>query len=84
MSAVLVNLAMILSFFLFILTLGMGLLRGVALWPLLFRSTIILTVSSVVILSFFRYFNLILVRFLSQRIRESWESKEEKTEGDEP
>ena len=83
MSAVLVNLAMILSFFLFILTLVTGLLREVALWPLLFRSTIILTVSSVVILAFFRYFNLILVRFLSQQIRESWESKAEQTEEDE-
>lgn len=77
MSAVLVNLAMMLSFCLFVVSLAVGLLNGVSLWPLLFRSVIILTASTLVILCFFRYFNLVLVRFLSERIREHWEMQSE-------
>ena len=77
MSAVLVNLAMMLSFCLFVISLGIGLLNGVSLWPLLFRSVIILTASMLVILCFFRYFNLVLVRFLSERIREHWQQQSE-------
>lgn len=82
MSAVLVNLAMMFSFCLFILSLVIGLFHGVSLWPLLFRSAITLMLSMLVILCFFRYFNLVLVRFLSQRIRESWEKKTEHNEKD--
>ena len=83
MSKVLVNLAMLMSFGLFVLSLGIGFLRGVSLWPLFFRSTIIMMVGMVVILAFFRYFNLILVRFLSQRIREHWEAQRaEKSENE--
>lgn len=83
MSAVLVNLAMMMSFFLFVLTLAVGWLRGVSPWPLFIRSSIIFTISSLVILLFFRYFNLILVRFLSQRIRENWNQKKEAEQEDE-
>ena len=82
MSAVLVNLAMLLSFGLFVISLGIGFVRGVSLWPLLFRSIIILTTSMLVILCFFRYFNLVLVRFLSERIREHWQQKSDSEEGE--
>ena len=82
MSTVLVNLAMLLSLGLFVLSMGIGFLRGVSLWPLIFRSLIIWMGSMVVILSFFRYFNLVLVRFLSQRIREHWEAKKAESQED--
>ncbi len=70
MSAVLVNLAMVVGFLLCLVSLSVGLLRGVPLWTVLFRSAVVLSVGTVVVMAFFRYFNVVLFRFLEQKIRE--------------
>lgn len=71
MSAVLVNLAMVVGFFLCLISMLVGFLRGVSFWTVLFRSAIVLTLATVVVMAFFRYFNIILYRFLAQKIEEN-------------
>jgi phosphoglycerol transferase MdoB-like AlkP superfamily enzyme len=69
-SAVLVNLAMVVGFFLCLISMLVGFVRGVSFWTVLFRSAIVLTIATVVVMAFFRYFNIILYRFLAQKIEE--------------
>ncbi|MBN2164443.1 MAG: hypothetical protein JXR25_04700 [Pontiellaceae bacterium] len=76
MSTVLVNLAMAVGFLLCLLSFAVGLLRGVPLWTALFRSAIVLSIGTVVVMAFFRYFNVVLYRFLEQKIREHREKAE--------
>ncbi len=71
MSAVLVNLAMVVGFFFCLISMLVGFLRGVAFWTVLFRSAIVLAIATVVVMAFFRYFNVILYRFLAQKIEEN-------------
>ncbi|MBN2703566.1 MAG: hypothetical protein JXR23_05070 [Pontiellaceae bacterium] len=71
MSAVLVNLAMVVGFFFCLISMLVGFLRGVSFWTVLFRSAIVLAVGTVVVMAFFRYFNIILYRFLAQKIEEN-------------
>lgn len=71
MSAVLVNLAMVVGFFLCLVSMAIGLVRGVSFLTVLFRAAIVLSLSTVVVMAFFRYFNVILYRFLAQKIEES-------------
>ncbi|MBN2683845.1 MAG: hypothetical protein JXR40_01065 [Pontiellaceae bacterium] len=70
MSAVLVNLAMVVGFFFCLISMLVGFLRGVPLWTVLFRSAIVLAIATVVVMAFFRYFNIVLYRFLAQKIEE--------------
>lgn len=70
MSAVLVNLALVVGFFVCLLSMMLGLLRGVPFWTVLFRSAIVLSLGTVVVMAFFRYFNIVLYRFLAQKIKE--------------
>ncbi|MDF7800917.1 hypothetical protein P4C99_15685 [Pontiellaceae bacterium B1224] len=69
MSAVLVNLAMVVGFLLSMFSLVVGLLRGVPVWTGLFRSAIVLAVSTVVVMAFFRFFNVVLFRFLAEKLK---------------
>ena len=70
MSSILVNLAMAVGFVLSLLSLAVALVRGVPLWTALFRSAIVLSIGTVVVMAFFRYFNVVLYRFLEQKIKE--------------
>ncbi|QBG47385.1 hypothetical protein EGM51_08270 [Verrucomicrobia bacterium S94] len=70
MSAALVNLAMAIGSLLGIFTLVAGLLRGVPIWTGVFRSAVVVSVSTVVVIAFFRFFNIILFRFLAEKLRE--------------
>ncbi len=70
MSAALLNLAMALSFILFAASLMLGFVHRVSFWPLLFRSIMVLLVSSVALIAFFRFFNVVLAQFLAQRVME--------------
>lgn len=70
MSSVLVNLAVVVGFVLGIFTLLVGWLRGVPVWTGLFRSAIVVAVGTVVVMAFFRYFNVVLFRFLAEKLKE--------------
>lgn len=70
MSAVLVNLAMVVGSCLGMVCLLIGLLRGVPVWTGLLRSAIVLALGTVVVMAFFRYFNVVLFRFLVEKLRE--------------
>ncbi|MDF7808023.1 hypothetical protein P4E94_11285 [Pontiellaceae bacterium B12219] len=70
MSAVLVNLAMAVGSLLGIFTLVIGLLRGVPVWTGLFRAAIVLAIGTVVVMAFFRFFNVVLFRFLAEKLKE--------------
>jgi hypothetical protein len=70
MSAVLVNLAMAVGSLLGMFTLVVGLLRGVPVWTGLFRAAIVLAISTVVVMAFFRFFNVVLFRFLAEKLKE--------------
>ncbi len=70
MSAVLVNLAMVAGFVLGVFSLLVGLLRGVPVWSALFRSAIVLAVGTIVVMAFFRYFSVVLFRFLAEKLKE--------------
>jgi cell division protein FtsW (lipid II flippase) len=69
-SAVLFNLAMGLSFVLFFISLFLGFLNGVSFWPLLFRSVMVLLISTITLVAFFRFFNIVLAQFLAKRVME--------------
>jgi cell division protein FtsW (lipid II flippase) len=58
------------SFFLFLVSLFMGFAHRVSFWPLLFRSIIVLLLSTVTLVAFFRFFNIVLAQFLAKRVRE--------------
>lgn len=70
MSTVLANLAVVVGFIMGICSLLVGLLRGVPVWTGLFRSSIVLAVGTVVVMAFFRYFNVVLFRFLAEKLKE--------------
>lgn len=84
MSSVLLHLAMVSGFVLFMLSLISGFLQGVPVWTVLFRSIVVLCVGTVAIAAFFRHFNLILFRFLKQKLNErvsgDWDDEEEGAE----
>lgn len=69
MSTVLVNLAMVLGFLMGVISLVVGFLRGVPIWTGLFRSAIVLAISTVVVMSFLRFFNVVLFRFLAEKLK---------------
>ncbi len=69
MSAILVNLAMVVGFVLCMISLLAGFARDVPFWTVLFRSVIVLSVGTVVVMAFFRYFNVILYRFLQEKLK---------------
>jgi hypothetical protein len=69
-SAVLLNLALVIGFFLFMLSMGIGLMRGVSFWTVVYRSAIVLSVGTVIVIAFFRYFNVVLFRFLAEKLEE--------------
>lgn len=77
MSAALLNLALALSFVLFVVSLGLGLVCRVSFWPLLFRSVLVLLVSSITLIVFFRFFNVVLAQFLAKRVMEHRRAAEE-------
>jgi hypothetical protein len=83
MSSVLINLAMVLGFFLCIFSLGVGLIRNVSFWTVMFRSAIVLSVGTVIVMTFFRYFNLVLYRFLGEKLKEHRKQMEEEELGEE-
>ncbi|MDZ8117271.1 hypothetical protein [Pontiella agarivorans] len=70
MSAVLVNLAMAVGSLFSIFTLVIGLLRGVPIWTGLFRASIVMAIGTVVVMAFFRFFNVVLFRFLAEKLKE--------------
>jgi hypothetical protein len=70
MSAILLNLSMVVGMTLGILSLLVGLGRGVSIWPALCRSAIVVSVGTLVVMAFFRAFNTVLYRFLAQKLRE--------------
>lgn len=83
MSAVLVNLAMVLGFFLSMISLISGLASGVPFWTAIFRAAIVLSVGTVVIMAFFRYFNIVLYRFLGEKLEEHRKQMEAEELGEE-
>lgn len=68
MSSVLLHLAMVCGFALFLLSLAVGFLQGVPVWTILFRSIVVLCVGTLVTAGFFRHFNLILFDFLKKKM----------------
>ncbi len=77
MSAVLVNLAMLLGFFLCIFSLCVGVIREVPFWTVMFRSAIVLSIGTVIVMAFFRYFNTVLYKFLGEKLKEHRKQMEE-------
>ncbi len=70
MSAVLLNLSMVVGMALGILSLVVGVGRGVPVWSALCRSAIVVSIGTLVVMAFFRAFNTVLYRFLAQKLRE--------------
>jgi len=81
MSAVLVNLAMVVGFFLCVISLVSSLAQGIQIWTALFRSAIVLAVGTVVVMAFFRFFNVVLFRFLNEKLKEHRENEEAESQG---
>jgi len=70
MSTVLMNLAAFMGIILFVISFFSGIANGVSFMTILFRSTIVLCVSTVFFTAFFRHFNVVLFRFLNQKLEE--------------
>ena len=70
MSDVLINLSKIIGLCLALLSLLVGIMQRLPIWTVLFRSVIVLTVGSVVVMAFFRFFNIVLYRFLAEKLNE--------------
>lgn len=80
MSAVLANLAVVVGFFLAVISLASSLSQSIPIWTALFRSAIVLAVSTVVVMAFFRFFNVVLFRFLNEKLKEHREKEESEIE----
>lgn len=83
MSSALINLSMVAGVICGIFSLITGVSRGVPVWTVLFRSAIVLSVSTIIVMAFFRYFNMVLFRFLAQKIKEHREKDAEEQNGGE-
>lgn len=83
MSSVLINLAMVLGFGLCLFSLGIGMIRNIPFWTVMFRSAIVLSIGTVIVMAFFRYFNLVLYRFLGEKLKEHRQQMEEEELGEE-
>ena len=70
MSSVLINLSKVVGLCLALISMLVGIMQRLPIWTVLFRGLIVLTVGSVVVMAFFRYFNMVLYRFLAEKLKE--------------
>lgn len=83
MSTILINLAMVLGFILCVFSLGIGMIRNVPFWTVMFRSAIVMSVGTVIVMAFFRYFNTVLYRFLGDKLQEHRQQMDDEELGEE-
>jgi hypothetical protein len=76
MSTILINLSKVIGLCLALISLVTGIMQQLPIWTVLFRSLIVLAVGSVVVMAFFRCFNMVLYRFLAEKLREHREREE--------
>lgn len=77
MSAALINLAVILGLCCAGLSMFAGLSRDIPFWTVMFRSAIVMSISTVILIAFFRYFNVVLYQFLADKLEEHRVQEEE-------
>jgi len=83
MSAVLVQISVAIGGLAFVLSLALGMARGVTLMTAIFRGAIVMCLVTICIGFFFRFFTSILYGFVKQKVLEKAAESEESEEGEE-